>query len=374
LELRIERVTSKRDLRNFIYLPFEIYQDNPYWVPPLLLDEYASLRKDKNPAFDFCQAEYWLAYRDGKIVGRIAGIINPKANEKWGHSYARFGWVDFVEDYAVAEVLFAAVIDWAKEHGMTGLQGPMGFTDFDKEGMLVEGFNELGTLPMIYNHAYYPEYLERLGFSKEVDWIEFEIKCPREIPEKVLRVSQASLKRQGLEVAKIKNRRELAKKYGRQIFEIVNEAYADLYGTTPVTERQMDFYIDLYLGFVNVRYVPIIVDATGKAVGFGLAMPSLSRGLQRSRGRIFPIGWWHLWRALARPVSGDMYLVAVRKQYQNKGLTAILMTEILQNAIADGMVSAESSGELETNQSVQQIWRHYDVRQHKRRRAYKFVF
>lgn len=374
MELRVKKVADRQDLRNFIHLPFEIYKDNPYWVPPLLLDEYASLRKDKNPAFDFCQAEYWLAYLDDKIVGRIAGIINPKANEKWGHRYARFGWVDFIEDFAVAEALFATVTQWAKELGMTGLQGPMGFTDFDKEGMLVEGFGELGTLPMIYNHSYYPEYLERLGFRKDVDWIEFEIKCPREIPEKVLRVSQASLKRQGLAVAKIKNRRELARKYGRQIFEIVNEAYADLYGTTPVTERQMDFYIDLYLGFVNVRYVPIIVDGTGKAVGFGLAMPSLSRGLQKSRGRIFPVGWWHLWRALKKPVSGDMYLVAVRKQYQNKGLTAILMTEILQNAIADGMVSAESSGELETNQSVQQIWRHYDVRQHKRRRAYKIVF
>ncbi len=374
MSVEIRRVTSRRELKAFVQLPFMLYRGNPFWVPPLLLDEYATLQRDKNPAFEFCQAEYFLAYQGGCPVGRIAGIINPRANDKWQHRYARFGWVEFVEDFAVAEALFQAVINWAKEQGMEGLQGPMGFTDFDKEGMLVEGFDQLGSLPMIYNHPYYPAYLERLGFVKDADWVEFEITCPQEIPERVLRVSRAALARQGLRVARCRSRRELAQKYGYQIFEIVNEAYAELYGTTELTKRQMDFYIKLYLGFVNLRYLPIIIDQDDRAVGFGLAMPSMSRALQRAGGRLLPWGWWHLWQAWRHPVAGDMYLIGVRKKYQHKGLTAIMMTEIINNAIVDGIKTAESSGELETNQAVQQLWRHYEARQHKRRRAYRLDF
>jgi len=370
MAIEVKRVTTRRELKRFIRLPFRLYKGNPYWIPPLLADELKTLRKDINPAFDFAEAEYWLAYKDGKLAGRIAGIINPKVIEKWGHKYARFGWVEFIEDRAVAEALFTTVESWAKAHGLEGIQGPMGFIDTDPEGMLIEGFQELGTLPMIYNHPYYPEYLADLGYEKDVDWLEFEVICPQSIPEKVLRVNDLVLKRSKLKIAQVKNRRELVAKYGRQFFEVIDDAYSDLYGTVPLTEKQVDMLVKQYLGFVSIRYAKVVVDEQDRVAAIGIAMPSLSRGLQRAKGRIFPFGWYHLLKALRKPETVDMYLIATRKEYQNRGINALLMTEITRAAIEDGVRSAETSGELETNKEVQQLWRYYDSRQHKRRRAF----
>jgi GNAT superfamily N-acetyltransferase len=366
----IKRVTTKQDLRKFIMLPFKIYKGNPFWIPPLIMDEYNTLRKDINPSFENAEAEYWLAYRDGKLVGRIAGILTPPAVEKWGVKNARFGWVEFIDDKEVAKALFDTVENWAKENGMEGVQGPMGFTDTDNEGMLVEGFEELGTLPMIYNHAYYPKMVESFGYVKDADWLEFEVKTPESIPEKVLRVNNLVLKRSGLKIAQVKNRKELVAKYGKQLFEVVEDAYSELYGTVPLTDRQVDALIKQYLGFVSLRYAKVVVDKDDRAVAIAVAMPSLSRALQKSRGRIFPVGWIYLLHALKNPQSIDLYLVATRKEYQGRGLNALLMTEITRAAIEDGVKTAETSGELETNEKVQQLWRYYDTRQHKRRRAY----
>ncbi len=370
MAIEVKRVTTRRELKRFITMPFRLYKGNPYWIPPLLADEYKTLRKDINPAFDFAEAEYWLAYKDGQLAGRIAGIINPKVIEKWGQKYARFGWVEFIEDRAVAEALFNTVESWAEAHGMEGLLGPMGFIDTDPEGMLIEGFQELGTLPMIYNHPYYPEYLAAMGYEKDVDWLEFEVICPPSIPEKVLRVNDLVLKRSKLKIAQVKNRRELVAKYGRQFFEVVDDAYSDLYGTVPLTERQVDMLVKQYLGFVSIKYAKVVVDEQDKVAALGIALPSLSRALQRAKGRIFPFGWYHLLKALKKPETVDMYLIATRKEYQNRGINALLMTEITRAAIEDGVRSAETSGELETNKEVQQLWRYYDSRQHKRRRAF----
>lgn len=370
MAIEVKRVNTRRELKRFIRLPFRLYKGNPYWIPPLLADELKTLRKDINPAFDFAEAEYWLAYKDGKLAGRIVGIINPKVIEKWGHKYARFGWVEFIEDRAVAEALFTTVESWAKAHGMEGIQGPMGFIDTDPEGMLIEGFQELGTLPMIYNHPYYPEYLADLGYEKDVDWLEFEVICPPSIPEKVLRVNDLVLKRSKLKIAQVKNRRELVAKYGRQFFEVIDDAYSDLYGTVPLTEKQVDMLVKQYLGFVSIKYAKVVVDEQDRVAALGIAMPSLSRALQRAKGRIFPFGWYHLLKALKKPGTVDMYLIATRKEYQNRGINALLMTEITRAAIKDGVRSAETSGELETNKEVQQLWRYYDSRQHKRRRAF----
>ena len=370
MAVEIKRVTTKRDLRKFIMLPFKIYKGNSFWIPPLIMDEYNSLRKDVNPSFDFAQAEYWLAYKEGKLVGRIAGILNPPAVEKWGMKNARFGWVEFIDDAEVAKALFDTAENWAREHGMEGILGPMGFIDTDNEGMLVEGFEELGTLPMIYNHAYYPKMIESFGYVKDADWLEFEVKSPESIPEKVLRVNNLVLKRSGLKIAQVKNRKELVAKYGKQLFDVVDDAYSELYGTVPLTERQVDALIKQYLGFVSLRYVIVVVDDTDRAVSIAVALPSLSRALQKAKGRIFPIGWIYLFRALQKPESIDLYLVATRKEYQGRGLNALVMTEITRAAIEDGVKTAETSGELETNEKVQQFWRYYDTRQHKRRRAY----
>jgi GNAT superfamily N-acetyltransferase len=369
LEIRV--VSNRHDLRRFIQLPFRLYQDNPYWIPPLLFDEYNTFRKDRNPAFEFCQAEYWLAWRDGKPVGRIAGIINQRYIEKWGKAHARFGWIEFVEDFAVAKALLETAENWARDRGMTAIIGPMGFTDLDKEGLLVEGFEELGTMGMIYNPAYYPAFIERLGYGKDVDWVEFQVKTPAAIPEKAMRVQELIGKRSGIHLLQWRKPRELVAHYGSQIFELLDEAYAGLYGTTPLSPRQVKAYIDQYLGFVDPRFTKVVVDEHQRLIAFGITFPSLSLALQRARGRVLPFGWIHLLKALRHPTGIDMYLVAVRREYQARGVLAFIMTALSASCIAAGVQVAETNAELESNHQVQSIWKDFERRQHKRRRAYK---
>lgn len=371
MSVEVRLVNSAKDLRTFIKVPFSIYKDSPYWVPPLVFDELNSLRKDRNPAFEFSEAEYWIAYKDGAPVGRIAGLVNRKANEKWGTRHARFGWIDFVEDFEVAKSLIETVEAWARGKGMDGLVGPMGFTDLDREGMLVEGFRELGTMATIYNHPYYPEYLARLGYEKEVDWVEFEVKTPKTIPEKALRVQELIRKRNGIRLYDWKSKKELIRLYARPIFELINEAYAKLYGTFTLTDRQIQAYIDQYLGFVDPRFLKIVVDAADNLVCFAICMPSLSRALQRARGSLLPFGWYHLLRALRNPRTVDMYLVAVKPEWVNRGVIAFLMTSLAESCIKAGVETNETNPELETNVEVLSIWKDFDRRQHKRRRVFR---
>jgi len=370
MSLEIRRVESDRDLKKFINFPFQVFKGNPYWIPPFYSDEYNTLSRKKNPAFEFCEAEYWLAYKDGKPAGRIAALINHRYIEKWGNKYGRFGWMDFIEDFEVAEALVKTAEDWLRAKGMVGINGPLGFTDLDKEGLLIEGFDELGTMPMIYNHAYYPEYLERLGYAKDVDWLEYEVKVPKEIPEKVKRVHDLISKRTGIHLYEWKTPRELKAKFGKDIFRLTDEAYSHLYGTTPFSERQVNAYIAQYLGFADPRFLKIVVNAEGRLVAFGVSIPSLSRALQLSKGRLFPLGWFHLLRALKHPKGIDMLLVAIDPKEQSLGAVAFLMTSIIRSCQEAGVVSAETSGELETNHQVQLLWKDYERRNHKRRRAY----
>lgn len=369
MAVRIDLVRNRRQLSRFIDFPFELYADSPYWIPPLLQDERNTLLRNRNAAFEYCEADYAVAYRGKEIVGRIAAIMNRRYIEKWGNRYARFGWIDFVDDSEVSAALLGWAEEWARDRGLVGIHGPMGFTDLDREGMLVEGFQELGTFPMIYNHPYYPDHLEALGYRKDVDWIEFEIKTPKEIPEKVVRVQELVLKRSGLKLLEARRARDI-KPYVRDVFDIVNESYAGLYGVVELSQRQIDSYIKQYFGYVNPEYAKIILDADGRAIAFGLAMPSLSRALQRARGRLLPFGFIYLLQALKNPTQIDFYLVGVRPKYQKLGVTSILMTEITRAGIRNGIVSAESSGELEDNKAVQDIWKYYEARQHKRRRCY----
>lgn len=369
MSIVLKEVRSARDLKRFIYFPFSLYEGNPYWVPPLIQDELNTLRKDKNPAFAHCEAEYVLAYEGKKVVGRIAVLINHKYIEKWKNKYARFGWIDFVDDPEVSRALIEYAQRWAKDRGMEGLHGPMGFTDLDREGMLIEGFEELGTLPMIYNHAYYPRHLEALGFRKDVDWLEFEIKAPTEINEKVLRVQDLVLKRSGLRLVDARKPKELIP-YAHQLFDVINESYADLFGVVELTEPQIDAYVKQYFGFIQTDYTKVIVDKEDRLVAFGIAMPSLSRASQRAKGRLFPFGFLHLLHALRHPSQIDLYLVAVRPKYQGLGVNSIIMTEITRSGIRNGITSAETSGELEENKAVQDLWKYYDKRQHKRRRCF----
>lgn len=370
MPVEIRRVESAGDLKAFVLFPETIYRGNPYWVPAPVFDEIRTLRKDVNPAFDFCEAEYWTAWKDGRMVGRIAGIIHNRYIEKWGNKYARFGWIDFIEDFEVAKALMDTVEAWARAQGMAGIQGPMGFTDLDREGMLVEGFTERGTMATMYNHPYYPEYMERLGYAKDVDWIEFLVKTPEAIPEKVQRVTEILSKRSGVRVYEWTDRKELVRKYGEQLFEVMDEAYAGLYGTTPLSERQTRMYIKQYLGFVDPRFTKVLVDKDERLVAFAITAPNVSDALNKSRGRMLPFGWLRLLLAMRKPKVFDMMLIAVRNEYKASGIVALLMNTINKAAIDNKVEYAETNPELETNLAVQSLWKEYPKRQHKRRRAY----
>lgn len=368
--IELRRMEGRKGLRAFVDYPFTLYKGNPYWVPALVSDDLATLDLKKNPAGEFCESEYWMAFRDGKPVGRIACILNHAYVDKWGKKLARFGWFDVADDFEAASALVGKAESWARERGMEGVHGPLGFTDLDREGLLVEGFGEKATLATLYNHPYYGQFLERLGYAKDVDWIEFQVKVPDAIPEKVLRVNELIAKRTGVTLYKWKNSRQLVQAYGKQLFNLLDEAYSGLYGTTPLTEAQVRSYIKQYLGFVDPRFTKIMIDADRKLVGFGISMPSLTEALQKSRGRLFPFGWLRLLLAFRKPEVVDMYLVAVKPEFVSRGVIAILMTDLNRSAMEEGIKYAETNPELETNIAVQQLWKDYDKRQHKRRRVY----
>ncbi|MCD6115931.1 hypothetical protein J7K93_02860 [bacterium] len=370
MELQIKEVQNKKDLKKFISFPYDLYKGNKYWVPPLRFDEMNTLDWNKNPAFDFCEAKYWLAYRDGKIVGRIAGIINNKYIEKWGNKYARFGWIDFIDDVEVLKALISTVETWASEKGMEAVEGPLGFTDLDYEGMLIEGFEELGTMAGIYNYPYYPQYIEKLGYKKEVDWLEFEIKTPDSVPEKIERIAEISLKRNKLSVLDIKKKKDLLK-YANDMFHVLNSSYEHIFGFVPLTERQIDVYIKQYFGFVKPEYISIILDKNDKVAAFGITMPSFSKALQKCRGRLFPFGFIHLLKAMYKNDTLDLYIIGVRPDLQGKGVNAIMFNELIKIISGHSFVKAETNYELETNTKVQAQWKFFDKRQHKRRRCYK---
>ena len=370
MSIEIKQVNTRSELRAFVTFPEKIYANEPNWVPAPVFDDINTLSKNKNPAFEFCEAEYWTAWKDGQMVGRIAGIINRHYIEKWGNKYARFGWVDFIEDFDVAKALVTKVEEWARSKGMEGVHGPLGFTDLDREGMLVEGFGERATFATIYNHPYYPVYMEKLGYAKDVDWIEFLVQTPEAIPEKVLRVNEIISKRSGVRIAEWKSKKELIKKYADQLFELLDEAYAGLYGTTPLSRKQVEAYIDQYLSFVDPRFTKILVDKEERLAGFAITIPSLSDALHKSRGRLLPFGWIRLLMALKKPKTMDMMLIAVRKEFVARGVVAIIMSSLNQSAIDNGIKFSETNPELETNVAVHGLWKDYPKRQHKRRRVF----
>lgn len=362
---------TKANLRKFTEFQVDLYAGNPYYVPPLVSDDVRTLSPKDNPAFDFCEAAYFMAFRDGRPVGRIAGIINHQVNADSKRHNARFGFVDFIDDGEVSEALFKAVEDWARTRGMKRLIGPLGFTDLDHEGMLVEGFQELSTMATIYNYPYYPAHLERLGFRKESDWVEFVMDVPDSIPEKYSRIADIVSRKYGLRTVKYSSRKRLKDEYGRALFHLINEAYEGLYEYSKLSERQIDYYISLYLNLLNLDLVSLVVDSAGRLVGVGISMQSMSRALQKSRGRMFPTGWFHLLRGLkGKNDRVDLLLVAVKPEYQNKGVNALLFTDLIPQYIKHGYRWAESNPELETNSKVQGQWEYFGNRQHRRRRSF----
>ena len=363
---------TKSNLKKFTLFQTDLYKDNKYFIPALLSDDIATLSPDKNPAFDFCEAVYYMAYKDGKPVGRIAGIINNQVNEKSGGATARFGFIDFIDDYDVSKALIEAVEKWAHGKGMKKMIGPMGFTDMDHEGMLIDGFEELGTMATIYNYDYYPRHLEKLGYEKEADWVEFLMEVPEKIPDKYDRIAEIVKKKYGLKVMKYKSRKKAKAEIGYPLFHLINEAYDSLYEYSHLTERQIEYYINVYLGLLNLDLVTAIMDKDDNLIGVGISMPSMSRALQKSRGKLFPFGWYHLLKGLkGKNDRVDLLLVAVKPEYQNKGVNALLFQDLIPYYIKNGYKYAESNLELETNNKVQGQWDYFNNRQHRRRRAYK---
>lgn len=363
--------TSRSDLKKFTHFHIDLYKDNPYFVPPLVVDDIDTLSPTKNPAFDFCEADYFMAYRDGRPVGRIAAIINHQVNEASGQKAARFGFVDFIDDEEVSAALLAKVEDWARQKGMDKVIGPLSFTDLDKEGCLVEGFDQLSTMATIYNYPYYPQHFEKHGYVKESDWVEYLIAIPDGIPEKHLRIAEIVKKKFGLKVLKYTSRRKIKEEYGKALFHLINDAYKDLYQFSRLTDRQIDKYIDDYLGLLDLDLVTIITDADDQIVGVGISMPSMSRALQKSRGRFLPMGWWHLLKGLkGKNDRVDLLLVAVRPEYQAKGVSALLFVDLIPQYIRKGFKWAESNPEMEGNSKVQNQWEAFNPTLHKRRRSY----
>ena len=363
---------KKSEIKKYVQFGIDLYKGNDCYVPPLVFDEVDSLLPDKNPAFDFCKAQSFMAYRDNKPVGRITAIINNIVNERTGEKTMRFGWVDFIDDNEVVDALFNAAEEWGRSQGMTTIIGPMGFSDMDHEGMLVDGFNEMGTMATIYNYPYYPTHMERMGFEKDADWVEFRITIPEAVPEKHQRIADSVRRKHNLHTVKFTSRKKLKEKYGQALFDLINEAYDKLYGFSPLTQRQIDYYINMYLGFLRLDDVSVIVDADEKLVGLGISMPSFSRALQKSGGKLFPFGWWHILKAMqGKTDTVDLMLIAISKEYLSKGVNALLFADLIPAYAKNGYQWAESNPELEDNANVQLQWQYFDYRQHRRRRAFK---
>jgi len=369
VDVEIRPVTGIRSLKQFVSFPYSLYAGNPFWVPPLRFEELQTLRWDKNPAFEFCEAKYWLAFKDGRVAGRIAGILNSAYNETWGQKTLRFGYLEFIDDHRVSAALLRTVENWAKEKGVESVVGPLGFSDLDPEGMLVEGFEELGNMTTIYNFSYYPLHLERLGYQKDVDWLEFEVRVPTGIHEKLKRLADVVARKNNLKVLQVRRRKELLP-YAKEIFHVLNESYRGLYGVVPLTEKQIDMFINRYLKLIRHDYISVILDREDRVAAFGITLPSLAKALQKAWGRLFPFGLIHLLRALRKNDTVEMLLIAVRPDLQGKGVNALLMHEFNKIYVRHNILKAETNPELETNSKVQAQWKFFDTRQHKRRRCY----
>lgn len=363
---------DRKELKKYVKFGIDLYRGNDCYVPPLIFEEIETLMPSKNPAFDFCEAQSFMALRDGVPAGRITAIINRVVNERTGKREARFGFVDFVDDAEVVDALFRAAEEWSRQRGMTEMVGPMGFTDMDHEGMLIDGFDELGTMATIYNYPYYPVHMERMGYKPDVDWVEYRMTVPDSVPDKYLRIASLVERKYGFKTLHYTSRSRLKADYGRAIFDLINVAYDGLYGYSPLSDRQIDYYIDKYLGILRLDCISVVVDKDGKLVAFGISIPSFSRALQRSGGRLWPLGWYHLLKAIhGKNDVVDLMLVAVSPEYQNMGVNAMVFADLLPTYIMNGYKFAESNLELADNASVQLQWQYFERRQHRRRRAFR---
>lgn len=370
--IQIKKVETRSELKKFIQFPHKLFKGNEFWVPPLNRDEMFTLSKDTNPAFEHCEAEYWLAYRDGEIVGRIAGIINHAANAKWGKK-VRFGWIDFVEDIEVAKALLNAVEEWGKAKGMESIQGPLGFIDMDNEGMLVEGFDKLPTIANIYNYPYYPKILEQLGYIGDEDWVQYQFNASQDIPEKMDRINALIAEKYKLHIPKFKNSKEILK-YADSLFKTINAAFSHLYGYSELTQKEIQALIKNYFSFVNPELVCLVLDENDNVVAFGVSMPSLSKAFQKAKGKLFPFGFIHILKALKNLETIDLYMNGVHPDWQKRGIHSLYYVEMNKAYIRNGAKIAISNPQLESNVAAVSVWNNYEKDPYIRRRCYAKKF
>ena len=365
----IKTVETAKELRAFVKFPLRLYKDCPYYVPNLYMDELSTLDPSKNPMGKYSKSRKFLAYKDGEVVGRVMAIINEIANRDWNHAEVRFGWMDFIDDKEVSKALLEAVIAFGKENGMTQISGPLGFTDFDSEGCVVEGFDDISSFALKYNYPYYASHFEALGMAKANDWLEYRIYVPDAIPERVSRVSAIISSRYGLHVRHITKKEVNKERYGQKIFDLINRTYKGLFDFTVLPPEVIDSYVDTYLGLLDLKFVTIVEDNEGKLVAVAITMPSIAHAVQKSKGYLFPFGWFHLLKSMFWKYEEalELLLIAVDKEYQNKGVHALLFNEIIPNLINGGFKYGESNAEMESNNAVQNLWNDYR-REFKRRR------
>ena len=375
--VQIKRVETKKDLKDFIEFHYDLYEGDQYDAPNLYSDELKTLSRDKNAAFDFCEAEYFLALKEGKVVGRVAAIINNKANEKWEKKDVRFGWIDFIDDIEVSRALLQAVEDYGKEKGMTSIVGPLGFTDMDPEGMLTWGFDQLGTMATIYNYDYYPKHMEKLGgWQKDNDYVEYRLDVPETAPEKYTKIAEMVEKRYNLHARKLTKKEIFEGGYGKRLFDLINVTYSHLYGFSELSERQIDQYVKMYFPLADLDLITVVEDGNkdNQLVGLAITIPSLTRALQKChRGRLFPFGWWHLLRAIKfhKTEVVDLLLIGVLPEYRSKGANSLVFADLIPRYVKYGFKWGETHVEMETNESVQSQWGPLDPTMHKKRRCYR---
>ena len=372
MSVEIRPVKTRRELRRFVNFPEKLYHDNPYYIPPLVFDQMDTLDQEKGAAQEFCDSELYMAFKDGEMVGRVAAIVNHKANEQWNHKEVRFGWYDFIEDPEVAKALMDKVYEFGRKHRMESVVGPLGFTDFDPEGMLVDGFDVMSTMPLIYNYPYYNDYLAEMGFEKEVDWIEYKVYIPKVMPERWPRLEKIIQERANVHLKPLTRKIIKKQNYGEKIFRCINDCYKDLYNFTVLPDHMAKKYLDFYLSVLDLKFVSMVENEKNELVAFGITMPSLNQALQKSRGRIFPFGWWYLLKSLylKREPGVELLLVGVHPDYQNSGVNSLVFMDMFRKYNEAGVEWAETNAILESNLTNQGQFRDFEHECKKRRRSY----
>ncbi len=372
MSVEIKEVTTRRQLREFVNFPEKLYRNNPYYVPPLVFDQMDTLDQKKGAAQEFCKSKLYLAYKDGRLAGRVAAIVNELANKQWNHKEVRFGWYDFIDDREVSSALMEKVEEFGRQYGMESVVGPLGFTDFDPEGLLVEGYDQMSTMALIYNYPYYVDHIDAMGFGKDADWIEYKVYLPEVFPERVGRMARIVQERANVHLKQLDRKMVRKEDYGHKLLKLINECYKDLYNFTVLPEKMADKYLGFYLSILDLRFVSIVENEKDEIVAFGITMPSIAKALQRSRGKLFPFGWWHLVRSLfiKHEEGVEMLLVGVRPDYRNSGVNTLVQADVFRKYTEAGMKWAETNAILETNIKNQGQFKEFEHDCKKRRRSY----